>query len=522
MLSIRRISRLLATLGGAHAAAARSSSALRNASCAAGALNPAVLSPGPDGLPQFSKFDNAEVEPAITALAEEYEASLAAIEGDATAAGAAGGGGGGGGGLTWDALVPPLERLDQRLDFAWGLVTHLDMVQNTEGLRAAKQRVQPLITRVATRAAQSEALYRAARALGTAADEAAAPGAEAEARRRVLRKMWQGAERGGVGLAGAPKERFNAIQLELAELSSAFTNNVLDSTKSFGLLLTEQADVAGFPPTLRALCAASANAKAKADVAAAAAAAVAAAAAAAAAEPAAGGAAAGAAGAGAGGGAEAEAEAEAATAQAATAEAGPWRVTLDAPCFGPLMQHAEDRGLRERVYRAYVSRASSHSAVGDDGDGSEAAAAAAAAHDNADNIARILALRQEQAALLGYASFAAKSLDAKMAPSVQAVLDLTADLRARSRGAAEQELAELQAFADSARGAPAGPLKHWDLGYWSERQRETLFSFTDEQLRPYFPLPRVLEVLFSTGDFSRLLLTPDSLPTRFPFHFFYL
>jgi oligopeptidase A len=137
------------------------------------------------------------------------------------------------------------------------------------------------------------------------------------------------------------------------------------------------------------------------------------------------------------------------------------------------MQHATNRELREQIYKAFITRAAS-------GD-----------LDNHPLIDRILELRQEKAKLLGFNSYAELSLARKMAPSVEAVETLLEELRSVSYPAAVQELAQLKNFAQ------IDDLKHWDTTFWAERQREAKFDFNAEELRPYFPLPQVLEGLFS-------------------------
>ncbi len=167
---------------------------------------------------------------------------------------------------------------------------------------------------------------------------------------------------------------------------------------------------------------------------------------------------------------------------AADPDNGPWRITLDHPSVGPFLQHAERRDLREQVYRAFVQRASSGE------------------HDNQPLIDRILVLRHEMARLLGYANFAEKSLASKMAGSVREVEDLLEDLRTRSFPAAKAELAELRKFANSKSPADKYELVHWDIAFWAERMREDRYSISEEELRPYFPLPRVLEGLFKLAN----------------------
>jgi oligopeptidase A len=160
----------------------------------------------------------------------------------------------------------------------------------------------------------------------------------------------------------------------------------------------------------------------------------------------------------------------------ATPELGPWRITLDQPSFGPFMEHCRNRSLREQVFRAYITRAG------------------AEPHDNSPLLTRILALKKEQANLLGYVCYADLSLSRKMAGDVAAVQQMFDQLLAASHHVAKKELEELTEFAQQ--NGHSGSLSHWDLAFWAERLREQRYSFTDEQLRPYFSLDRVLNGLF--------------------------
>ena len=294
-------------------------------------------------------------------------------------------------------------------------------------MREAYEAVQPNVVELSTRFGQSKPLYLAFKALREGEDWAQLD----EAQHRIVESSLLHAELAGVGLEGEPQKRFNDIQMELAKLSTDFSNHVLDATKSFSLTLTEPAEVDGLPPSLLSLAAQSARAEGE---------------------------------------------------ESATAETGPWRITLDFPSFGPFLKYSTRRDLREQVYKAYITRASS-------GD-----------LDNAPLIDRILKLRQEEAQLLGYGSFADVSLATKMAPSVDAVDKLMEELRVVSYDAAVRDLADLKAFAASQGAAEAADLKQWDTSFWSERQREEKFAFNAEELRPYFPLPRVLDGLFSLCD----------------------
>lgn len=160
-------------------------------------------------------------------------------------------------------------------------------------------------------------------------------------------------------------------------------------------------------------------------------------------------------------------------------------ITLDGPTYQAVMMHADDRDLRQEVYTAWTTRASDQGPQ-------------AGRFDNAPLMEEILALRQEQAALLGYASWAERQLTGRMAGSVEEVLGFLRDLAIRARPQAERELAELTAFAREECGLDT--LEAWDVGYASERLRQTRYDISQEALRPYFPVDRVVGGLFAVVD----------------------
>ncbi|MBD3674285.1 MAG: M3 family metallopeptidase [Planctomycetaceae bacterium] len=155
---------------------------------------------------------------------------------------------------------------------------------------------------------------------------------------------------------------------------------------------------------------------------------------------------------------------------------GPWKITLDIPSYLPFMEHCRNAELREQVYRAFISRASQ-------GD-----------LDNTPLIEKILKLRKEKADLLGYDTYADLSLATKMAPSVDEIEEMEKQLLAASKPGGEQDLADITALAQE--NGHEGDLHHWDVAFWAERLREKKFEYTDDELRPYFPLPRVLNGLY--------------------------
>jgi oligopeptidase A len=364
----------------------------------------------PATLPRFDEIRPEHVVPTIRHLLGELETELQQVEADLQP--------------TWDHLVAPLERIEDRLTSVWGVVGHLMGVKNSEALRQAQQEVQGEVVQFSMRLGQSQRIYQGLKTLRTNPEWDTLDTAQ----HRIVDALIRDAELAGVGLQGEPRERFNAIQQELAELSTQFSNHVLDATKAFHLTLTEAGEVEGLPASLRQMAAQAARE---------------------------------------------------AGAREATAETGPWRITLDHPSFSPFMEHSRRRDLRAQLYRAFITRASS-------GD-----------LDNTPLINRILQLRQEECDLLGYANFAELSLASKMAPNVAAVEQLLEELRQASFDAAHQDLVELRDFARAQHAEEADHLAHWDLPFWSERLREERYDFSDEELRPYFPLPQVLDGLFA-------------------------
>jgi len=158
-----------------------------------------------------------------------------------------------------------------------------------------------------------------------------------------------------------------------------------------------------------------------------------------------------------------------------------WLLTLDYPSFYPVMTYADDGELRHEVYKAYQTRASDQGPY-------------AGRFDNGENMQRILALRHEQAQLLGFANYAERSLVRKMARSSDEVMHFLHDLAARSRPQAERELAELRAFAAEHYGVL--DLEPWDIAYYSEKLRQHRYNITEEEVKPYFSAPRVVAGMF--------------------------
>eukprot|EP00927_Polykrikos_kofoidii_P059652 TRINITY_DN54794_c0_g1_i1.p1 TRINITY_DN54794_c0_g1~~TRINITY_DN54794_c0_g1_i1.p1 ORF type:complete len:807 (+),score=139.98 TRINITY_DN54794_c0_g1_i1:158-2422(+) len=322
--------------------------------------------------------------------------------------------------VSYEAVVEALERLKFPLGYSWGVVSHLNGVKNSEALRMAYQAVQPEVVKVSMEVEQSRVVYDKLVLLE------AAPLTEPQ--RRIVTSAIRSMRLSGVDLEGDTKTRFNEIALRISELATKYQNNLLDATNAFELELTDSADVAGLPATALGAAAQSYNQK------------------------------------------RSELDTP------ATAEAGPWRLTLDMPSYIAAMKHLRSSAIREKLFRASATRASE------------------AELDNGPLITEILKLRMESASMLGFPNYAEQSLAAKMAADVASVDSLTTQLFDVARPAAERELAELRAFA--AEKGYEGDLKLWDVAYWSERLKEERYAYDEEALRPYFSLPKVLEGMF--------------------------
>ena len=323
------------------------------------------------------------------------------------------------GDFTWDGLMQPLERLENRLAKAVSPVAHLHAVTSTDEWRAAYEALLPALTAYGSDLGQHEGLYRAIKSLRDSDDYDALSGAQ----RKVIDDALKNFERSGVALDAAAKARYKAISLRLAELGTQFANNVLDATNAWHLHLADDSRLAGLPDSARALMA---------DL-------------------------------------------------ARQHEEDGYRITLDAPVVIPVLSYADDRDLRETVYRAYNLRASE---LADEG-----------RYDNAAIIAETLALRDELAKLLGFADFAAYSVDNKMAPDSAAVIHFLEDLVAKGKAAGEADMAALRDYA--ARELNLPELQPWDIAYAAEKQRQSKYALSQEDLRPYFPISQVLQGLFT-------------------------
>ncbi|MFA6231452.1 MAG: M3 family metallopeptidase [Rhodanobacter sp.] len=311
------------------------------------------------------------------------------------------------------------ERLEQRLARAWAPVSHLHSVVDSEALRAVYGPAEEKLTEHAIELGQNRDLYAAVQSLADAADFAGLSRAERALVEHALRDF----RLSGVALEEPARSRFRDIGVELSKLSTEFSNAVLDASEAWHEHISDERDLAGIPESGLAVL----------------------------------------------------------RQYAEDQQLDGYLVTLKQPSVQAVLTYADNRGLRERVYWAYQTRAS------DQGPN-------AGKFDNSARIEKIMALRHEAAQLLGFANAAEESLATKMASSPTEVMEFLHDLAARAKPVAQRELATLR---DYARGElKLDNLESWDVGYASEKLRQQRYALDEEQLKPYFPLPAVIEGLF--------------------------
>ena len=345
---------------------------------------------------RFDQIRADQVQPAVDQLLVESRQRLAVLErGDVP--------------LTYDTTLAALEDATQALERAMTVVGHLESVATTPELRAAYNAVQPQVSAFLSGIPMSAGLYRMLDAYAQTPEAARLD----PTRARFLTKTLDWFKREGAALSDEDKAKLEKLNVELTEITTRFSQNVLDSTNAFELIVSDRAQLAGLPERAISAAAASAQAKGKTG----------------------------------------------------------YRFTLQAPSYMPFVTYLDDAALREQVYRAMNTRATQEP------------------HDNRELVARILELRRQKAALLGHGDFVDLVLHDRMAKQGARAHAFVADLEERTRSAFERENAELSKFAGR-------PLMPWDVAYYAEKERLSRYAFDEEELRPYFPLERVLSGLF--------------------------
>ena len=370
------------------------------------------------GLPRFGEIRPEHVTPAVDEL-------LAAGRAAVVAAGHAA--------PTWEAFVAPQEDANERIGRAWGQVSHLHAVLDSPALREAYNENLPKISKYWTELGQNEALFAKYKGLEKSREFSSL----SDARKKIIQNAIRDFRLSGAELPPEKKKRFAEISEALSKLGARFSENLLDATNGFSIVV-DRGRTAGIP----------------ADV--------------------------------------LHAAREAAEKDGNSG----WKFTLHAPSYIPVMQYAEDRSLRETMYRESATRASELGRK---------------EWDNTPLIGRIVGLRREMAQLLGFANFAQVSLEPKMAESPQQVLAFLDDLARRARPFGEKDAAELRAFAREELGI--GELQAWDVAYASEKLRLKRYAFSDQEVKQYFPEDVVLAGLFRVAEaLYQVRITPSQAP----------
>ncbi|MGZ3475445.1 MAG: M3 family metallopeptidase [Polyangiales bacterium] len=362
-------------------------------------MNPLIDSLGPEAPLPFDRITAAHVEPSADALLADARAKMEALVKS--------------GGHTWGDTMGALDAMTEKLDEAMGVAGHLEGVATTPELREAYNKVQARIAEFYSGIPLNEGLYRAIKTYAGTSEAKALTGA----RRRYLDKTLADFRRHGAELDAAGKERLSKIDVELTELTLKFSQNVLDSTNDFELMIDDESRLKGLPDSAK----------------------------------------------------------EGAKESATSVNKPGFRFTLQAPSYIPALTYLEDRAIREQLYRAFNTRATRGQ------------------WDNRPIVKRILELRREKAKLLGFQHFADLVLEDRMAKNGEAARTFVKTLHEKSQAAFAHENEELLKFAGVA------ALEPWDVSFWSEKQRRARYDFDDEALRPYFPLPRVLDGLFEVA-----------------------
>ena len=317
---------------------------------------------------------------------------------------------------SWDNFVEPIEMISEKISRAWGQIEHLNAVVNSENLRKAYNDNLIKLTEFYTNLSQDESLYKKYQSLKNSETFNSLTSSQKRVIDNVLREF----KLGGAELNEGEKKRFKVIQEKLAKLSTQFEENILDATNEFSIFVDHVDELSGIP----------------------------------------------------------EENIKKARAEAKEDKKEGYKFTLHFPSYLPVMQYADSRALREKLYHGYATRASE---------------LASPKFDNTNLIEEILALRYESSKLLGFKHFTEMSLVSKMAKSSEEVITFLMDLANKAKPFALKDMDELQSFAKTLK---IEKLEAWDVAYVSEKLRQAKYSFSENEVKQYFPEHRVLKGLF--------------------------
>ena len=337
--------------------------------------------------------------------------------------------------------IKNFDHINLALDRSWGILSHLNSVMSNDEIRHVHHELLPKLSAYGTRVGQHQPLFSRYQAI---VNDKAFFAALEPARARAIELALRSFELSGVALPKAEQDTFAAIQSKLSTLSATFSDHVLDATQAYALPLKAE-QLGGLTESGLALVADAGEQYKTSQLTS---------------------------------GALTQAEIDALPM--------PYYVaSLNIPVYLAIMTHADDRNLRETLYRAYVTRASEFD---------QHTNAKGESLNNADIMCEILQLREQKAKLLGFNNYAEVSLSTKMADSVAEVETFLRDLAVQATPTAEQDLAQLQKYAQD---YGIKDLQPWDSAYIAEKVKQSEFSLSQEEIRPYFPLPKVISGLFA-------------------------
>ncbi|KAA0927310.1 M3 family metallopeptidase [Psychrobacter sp. ANT_H56B] len=337
--------------------------------------------------------------------------------------------------------IKNFDHINLALDRSWGILSHLNSVMSNDEIRHIHHELLPKLSAYGTRVGQHQPLFSRYQAI---VNDKAFFAALEPARARAIELALRSFELSGVALPKAEQDKFAATQSKLSTLSATFSDHVLDATQAYALpLKTEQ--LAGLTESGLALIADAGEQYKTSQLA---------------------------------NGSLTQTEID-------TLPMPYYVASLNIPVYLAIMTHADDRNLRETLYRAYVTRASEFD---------EHTNAKGKSLNNANIMSEILQLREQKARLLGFHNYAEVSLSTKMADSVAEVETFLRDLAVQATPTAAQDLAQLQKYAQD---YSIEDLQPWDSAYIAEKVKQSEFSLSQEEIRPYFPLPKVISGLFA-------------------------
>ena len=335
---------------------------------------------------------------------------------------------------SWDNFVEPIEIISEKISRAWGQIEHLNAVVNSDHLRKAYNDNLIKLTEFYTNLSQDESLYKKYQSL----KDSEVFKSLTSSQKRIIDNVLREFRLGGAELNETDKKRFKVIQEKLAKLSTQFEENILDATNEFSIFVNHLEELAGIP----------------------------------------------------------EENIKKARAEAKEDKKEGYKFTLHFPSYLPVMQYADNRALREKLYHAYATRASE---------------LASPKFDNTNLIEEILALRFESSQLLGFKHFTEMSLVTKMAKSSEEVITFLMDLANKAKPFALKDMDELKSFAKTLK---IEKLEAWDIAYVSEKLRQAKYSFSENEVKQYFPEHRVLKGLFKVVEtIFNLKIVKSDAPT---------